>query len=76
MPDLYSVSIDSEGIEDEGSLSSEAVVGNCALVEALIWFGRIWHWQPSEVLRMPIRRREMMLQKLNSHLKKVPLTGL
>lgn len=83
MPNLYTSLLDRNfrGDELEGEDLSNELVGlgerdSCTLYEAIIWFGRIWSWPPNDVLRMPIRRRNLLLERLAEHVKKYPpMTG-
>lgn len=44
----------------------------CTLYLTMAWFGRVWGWQPSEVLKMPIRRRLVLFEYLSTQIKKYP----
>lgn len=79
MPNLYLTLLDRQEIAQEenieGLLEGLGDENRCELYEAMIWFGRIWSWQPSETLKMPIRRRSLLLDQLSKHVKKFPPMG-
>jgi hypothetical protein len=64
-----------EIVDLDDSLQGLGDDDKCELYEAMVWFGRVWHWQHSEILLMPIRRRAILFDKLVKHVKKNPLMG-